>query len=168
MRLMTWTAIWIFFLDQVIKFHVLFNVFGLQWDAVRNPGGPLPFPPPVDVFDPYLRLTMAWNRGVNFGLFADFDMRWVLIGVALAISVAVIWWLRRTGGSKWTYLAGGLLLGGALGNVIDRLLYGAVADFLNMSCCGFTNPYAFNVADISIFLGAVGLAFLSDDGKKPA
>jgi signal peptidase II len=66
------------------------------------------------------------------------------------------------------YLAGGLLLGGAIGNVIDRLLYGAVADFLNMSCCGFTNPYAFNVADISIFAGAVGLAFLSDDNKKAA
>ena len=66
------------------------------------------------------------------------------------------------------YLAGGLLLGGALGNVIDRLLYGAVADFLNMSCCGISNPYAFNVADISIFVGAVGLAFLSDEGKKAA
>ena len=168
MRLMTWTAIWVFFLDQVIKFHVLFNVFGLRWDDVRPADGQLPYPPPVDVFDPFLRLTMAWNRGVNFGLFADFDMRWVLVGLAFAISAGVIWWLRRTGGSKWTYMAGGLLLGGALGNVVDRLLYGAVADFLNMSCCGFTNPYAFNVADISIFLGAVGLAFLSEDGKKAA
>jgi signal peptidase II len=55
----------------------------------------------------------------------------------------------------------GLLIGGALGNVVDRLLYGAVADFLNMSCCGFTNPYAFNVADISVFFGAIGLALFS-------
>ena len=166
MRLMTWTAIWIFFLDQVIKFHVLFNVFGLRWEQVRVPNGLLPYPPAVEVFPPYLVLTMAWNRGVNFGLFAEFDMRWVLIGVAFAISIAGIWWLRRTGGSKWVYISGGLLLGGAMGNVIDRLLYGAVADFLNMSCCGFTNPYAFNVADISIFLGAIGLAFLADDSKK--
>ncbi len=168
MRLMTWTAIWIFFLDQVIKFHVLFNVFGLRWEDLRVGSDLLPYPPPVDVLDPYLRLTMAWNRGVNFGLFADFDMRWVLIGVAFAISAGVVWWLRRAGGSKWMYLSGGLLLGGALGNVVDRLLYGAVADFLNMSCCGISNPYAFNVADISIFAGAVGLAFLSDGNKKPA
>lgn len=168
MRLMTWTAIWIFFLDQVIKFHVLFNVFGLRWQDVRNPIADLPYPPPVDVFAPYLRLTMAWNRGVNFGLFADFDMRWVLVGVAFAISAAVIWWLRRAGGNTWMFLSGGLLLGGAMGNVIDRLLYGAVADFLNMSCCGISNPFAFNVADISIFLGAVGLAFLADDTKKAA
>ena len=168
MRLMTWTAIWIFFLDQVIKFHVLFNIFGLTWADVRPENGQLPFPPPVDVLDPFLRLTMAWNRGVNFGLFADFDMRWVLIGVAIIISVVVVWWLRRAPRSKWMYLGGGLLLGGALGNVIDRLLYGAVADFLNMSCCGISNPYAFNVADISIFIGAVGLAFLSDEGKKAA
>ncbi len=168
MRLMTWTAIWVFFLDQVIKFHVLFNVFGLRWEQVRVPSGLLPYPPAVEVVPPYLVLTMAWNRGVNFGLFAEFDMRWVLIGVAFAISIGVVWWLRRTGGTKWVYISGGLLLGGAMGNVIDRLLYGAVADFLNMSCCGFTNPYAFNVADISIFIGAVGLAFLADDKKKAA
>jgi signal peptidase II len=49
------------------------------------------------------------------------------------------------------------LVGGALGNVVDRVLYGAVADFLNMSCCGIENPYAFNVADVTIFVGAFGL-----------
>jgi signal peptidase II len=59
-------------------------------------------------------------------------------------------------------------VGGALGNVIDRILYGGVADFLNMSCCGFTNPYAFNVADIAIFLGALGLIFFTGDAKKTA
>jgi signal peptidase II len=50
-----------------------------------------------------------------------------------------------------------VLVGGALGNVIDRIVYGAVADFLNISCCGIENPYAFNVADIAIFAGAIGL-----------
>jgi signal peptidase II len=54
-----------------------------------------------------------------------------------------------------------LLVGGAIGNVIDRIAYGAVADFLNMSCCGFENPYAFNVADIAIFAGAFGLVVFS-------
>jgi signal peptidase II len=58
-------------------------------------------------------------------------------------------------------IATGLLVGGAIGNVIDRIRFGAVADFLNMSCCGFTNPYAFNVADISIFVGAGLLILLS-------
>jgi signal peptidase II len=49
---------------------------------------------------------------------------------------------------------------------VDRLLYGAVADFLNMSCCGFENPYAFNVADIAVFVGAVGLILFTGQGDK--
>lgn len=168
MRLTFWTGIWIFALDQVIKFHVLFNLFGLKWAQVTVPSDQLPYPQSVDVFPPFLVLRMAWNRGVNFGLFADFDMRWVLIGVAFAITAAVIWWLNKVGGTKSVYISGGLLIGGAMGNVIDRIFYGAVADFLNMSCCGINNPYAFNVADICIFLGAIGLAFLADDKKKSA
>ena len=63
-------------------------------------------------------------------------------------------------------IAAGFLIGGALGNVIDRLLYGAVADFLNMSCCGFNNPYAFNVADVAIFIGAIGIAFADSGTEK--
>ena len=63
-------------------------------------------------------------------------------------------------------IAAGLLVGGAAGNVIDRLIYGAVADFLNMSCCGIDNPFAFNVADIAIFAGAVGLILFT--GKEKA
>ena len=157
MRLMYLTAFWVFLLDQVIKFIVV------QWlDLANDPDGR------IAVWPPFFELRMAWNRGVNFGLFADFDMRWVLIGVALAITAGVIWWLSRHGGSKWVMISGGLLIGGALGNVIDRLIYGAVADFLNMSCCGINNPYAFNVADISIFVGAIGLAILADDKKKAA
>ena len=168
MRLMFFTALWIFLLDQVIKFFVLFKVFGLGWAQVTVPSDQLPYPQSVDVFPPFLVLRMAWNRGVNFGLFAEHDMRWVLIGVAFAITAGVIWWLNKTGGTKWVYISGGLLIGGAMGNVIDRFFYGAVADFLNMSCCGINNPYAFNVADICIFLGAIGLAFLAEDKKKSA
>ena len=69
-----------------------------------------------------------------------------------------------------TRLGYALIIGGALGNVVDRVLHGAVADFLNMSCCGINNPYAFNVADISIFVGAVGLVLFTgnDDPKKTA
>ena len=62
-------------------------------------------------------------------------------------------------------LSAGVLIGGALGNVVDRVAYGAVADFLNMSCCGIDNPFSFNVADIAIFVGAVGLILFT--GKNP-
>ena len=168
MRLMFWTCFWVFAIDQMIKFYVLFRVFGLSWAQVRVPSDQLPYPASVEVFPPFLTLRMAWNRGINFGLFADFDMRWVLIGVAFTITGAVIWWLSRSPATKWVYIAGGFLIGGAMGNVIDRFFYGAVADFLNMSCCGINNPYAFNVADIAIFAGAIGLALLADDSKKAA
>ena len=94
-------------------------------------------------------------------------MRWALIALAIGISGFVLWWLKREGGNRWTYLSAGLLIGGAIGNVVDRVLYGAVADFLNMSCCGFENPYAFNVADIAIFIGALGLVIFTGE-RKPA
>ncbi len=157
MRLMFWTGFWVFLIDQVSKYFVV------HWLGLINVQSGI-----IEVWPPFLEFRMAWNRGVNFGLFADYDMRWVLIAVALLISAGVVWWLNRTGGTKWVYISGGFLIGGALGNVIDRIIYGAVADFLNMSCCGINNPYAFNVADVAIFIGAIGLAFLADDGKKRA
>ena len=126
----------------------------------------------IDVIDPWLNLRMAWNQGVNFGLFgtdAEF-MRWVLIGVALAICVGVAVWLVRLRPGTLAQVAAGLLVGGALGNVIDRVAYGAVADFLNMSLPGWRNPYSFNVADISIFAGAIGLVLVPQkkEAGKPA
>ncbi|MDP5086400.1 MAG: signal peptidase II [Yoonia sp.] len=157
MKLMFWTGFWVFLIDQITKYYVV------HWLGLINEADGR-----IEVWPPFLEFRMAWNRGVNFGLFADYDMRWVLIGVAFAITGGVIWWLNRIGGTKWVYISGGFLIGGAMGNVIDRFFYGAVADFLNMSCCGINNPYAFNVADISIFIGAIGLAFLADDKKKAA
>ncbi len=114
MRLMFWTGFWVFAIDQMIKFYVLFSVFGLSWAQVRVPSDQLPYPASVEVFPPFLTLRMAWNRGINFGLFADFDMRWVLIGVAFAITGAVIWWLSRSPATKWVYIAGGFLIGGGV------------------------------------------------------
>ncbi len=123
----------------------------------------------IDVLPPYLNFRMAWNRGVNFGLLSgEADAtRWILIAVALAISAWVIHWIRQEPDNLRAQVSAGLLVGGALGNVVDRVLYGAVADFLNMSCCGVDNPYAFNVADISIFLGALGLVFFAGREKTP-
>lgn len=157
MRLMGWTALWIFLLDQASKLFVL-RVLKLDEVGV------------IEVLPPFLTFRMAWNRGVNFGLFSSFDMRWVLIGLAIVIIGFVLYWIRRDGGTRWTYLSAGLLIGGALGNVVDRVFYGAVADFLNMSCCGIYNPFAFNVADVWIFVGAFGLIFFSapQNSKKGA
>ena len=155
MRLTFWTGFWIFLVDQLSKYYVLYQI--------NLPNLPNQT---YEVFPPFLTLRMAWNRGVNFGLFADFDMRWVLIAVALIISGFVIWWVRRVAMGRWAYISAGLLVGGALGNVVDRVVHGAVADFLNMSCCGFINPYAFNIADISIFAGAIGLVLFTDNDTK--
>ena len=143
-------------LDQLTKWGI---VFGLDLYARGE----------IDVLPPLLTFRMAWNYGINFGLFAGHTetARWVLIGVAVAISAGVLWWVRREGTGRRGMIAAGLLIGGAMGNVIDRLAFGAVADFLNMSCCGIENPYAFNVADIAIFAGAAGLALFAE-AKKPA
>jgi signal peptidase II len=149
------TSATIFVLDQALKYVVVHALNLIERGE-------------IDVFPPFLVFRMAWNRGINFGLFAgDSDItRWVLIAIALAISAWVIWWIRAERGNWKAEVSGGLLVGGALGNVIDRILYGAVADFLNMSCCGIENPYAFNVADISIFVGAIGLVLFAGNPPK--
>jgi signal peptidase II len=120
----------------------------------------------IDVVPPYLNLRMAWNDGVNFGLFGGGSdaTRWVLVGLAVAISVALAVWGIRSPDRRVAWSAG-IVIGGALGNVWDRLQYGAVADFLNMSCCGIANPFSFNLADAAIFLGAVGLILWTGDNK---
>ncbi|WP_438956595.1 signal peptidase II [Cognatiyoonia sp.] len=157
MQLLYWTAFIVFVVDQASKWVVV------QWLDLPNTDEGR-----ISILPGLVEFRTAWNRGVNFGLFAEFDMRWVLIVVSIAIVVAVLIWLHRTRSTRLGYIAGGLLVGGALGNVIDRVAYGAVADFLNVTCCGYYNPYAFNVADIAIFAGAVGLAFLPDPKAKKA
>jgi signal peptidase II len=157
MRLATLTALVTFGIDQITKVAV---VWGLDL-ASRGE---------IDVLPPFLNFRMAWNQGVNFGLLsngADY-MRWVLIAVALVISAWVWIWVSRENPSARVQVLAGLLIGGALGNVVDRVLYGAVADFLNMSCCGIENPFAFNVADVSIFVGAIGLVLFTGKDKPSA
>ena len=118
----------------------------------------------IPVADPWLSLRMAWNTGINFGLLdAGGGGRWVLIGLALAIIVVLVGWMRNARG--WgTAIGAGAIIGGALGNVWDRVQYGAVADFLNMSCCGIDNPFSFNVADAAIFGGVAVLLLFARDG----
>jgi signal peptidase II len=153
MRLTFWVGFWVFLLDQATKWLVV------HWMGLLELGR-------IDVLPPFLSFRMAWNTGVNFGILSGLDMRWVLIAFAVVISGLVVFWASRDKGNRWGHVAAGLLAGGALGNVVDRVLYGAVADFLNMSCCGFQNPYSFNVADIAVFLGAVGMVVFAGDSRK--
>ena len=141
------------FCDQLSKLTMLY-VFDL------------PLVGKIDVLPPYLQFTMAWNYGVNFGLFANSTeiMRWVLIIIAFLICFVVVRWSVSEKFGTLGLVACGFLVGGAAGNAIDRLFHGAVVDFLNVSCCGINNPFAFNVADIFIFFGAIGLVLLS--GKQ--
>ena len=146
MRLLALTAVLTFALDQATKWAV---VQGLNLIDIGS----------IEVVPGVLAFHMAWNTGINFGIFSGQAelTRWLLIAVALGISAWVWLWVRREGAEPRSQVFAGLLIGGAMGNVIDRLIYGAVADFLNVSCCGIENPFAFNVADVAIFIGALGL-----------
>ena len=108
------------------------------------------------VVTPFLNLTMVWNRGVTFGLLAGeaWWHAWVLAAVALGVAAALLAWLARAP-DRWTALAIGLVLGGAIGNVIDRVRFGAVADFVDLHAFGW-HWYVFNLADSAIVVG-VGL-----------
>ena len=104
---------------------------------------------------PFFNLVVVWNRGVSFGMFDSVGRLgpWILSALALAVVVLLLGWLRRVDHPLTT--AGlGLIIGGAIGNVIDRVRFGAVIDFLDFHALGWHWP-AFNVADSAIFVGAV-------------
>lgn len=120
----------------------------------------------IEVIPGILAFRMAWNTGINFGLLGDGAeaTRWILaiatsLG-ALALVLGSLIARRMT-----TAIGLGIAAGGALGNSIDRMTLGAVADFLNVSCCGIDNPWSFNVADIAIFFG-FGLLLFAPGGKS--
>lgn len=128
---------------------------------------------PVQSFEitGFFNIVLAFNRGVSFGLFgneADI-MPYILSAVAAAIVVALLLWLRGQD-QKANAVAVGLVVGGAIGNVIDRLRIGMVVDFLDFHLAGWHWP-AFNLADTAIFLGVALLMFASlfggaSEGKR--
>lgn len=154
MRLVILSAAATFALDQITKFVVvqMLDLYSRQ---------------EILVLPPWISFRMAWNQGINFGLMAHSSdiARWGLILLAIAISIWVWRWVRREPHRRAVQISAGLLIGGAMGNVLDRIIYGAVADFLNMSVPGISNPYSFNVADIAIFAGAIGLVFFTGREK---
>jgi signal peptidase II len=139
-------------IDQVVKTWIL-NGLGLQ------SLGSVPFLGPI-------RLTMVWNQGVSFGLLrADHDaVRWALTGFSLLVAVMLGWWARNST-RPLMGLGLGLVMGGAIGNAIDRFRFGAVVDFVDVTQLMF--PWVFNVADSAICVG-VACLLLDSIRKEPA
>ena len=137
------TAFLVLGLDQASKHWVLTHI-------------DLPDVGSIDLL-PFLSLTMVWNHGVTFGLLAHFGAvgTWLLAGIALAVVALLLRWLLRA--ETWPVaLAIGGIAGGAIGNVIDRMRFGAVVDFIHAHAFGYS-WYVFNVADAAIVCGVATL-----------
>lgn len=136
-------AIVVFLCDQLSKWYV-YKVMELDEGV------------PVPVISPILNFTLAWNRGANFGILSTDAQaaRWIWIIFALAVSSFLLFVFRKAQ-DRATVSVTGLLVGGALGNAFDRLVHGAVLDFLNFQVFWFHNPYSFNLADVFIFAGVL-------------
>jgi signal peptidase II len=119
---------------------------------------------------PFLNLAMVWNRGVTFGLLNGLGA-WghvVLVLIALGVVAALGTWLRRAE-TGLTAVAIGAITGGALGNIVDRLRYGAVVDFIQASIYspwGNLFPWVFNVADSAIVCGVAVLILESQLSRR--
>jgi signal peptidase II len=139
--------------DQGSKLFMLYGVGFVHLPPGRN----------IPVL-PFFNLMMVWNPGISYGLFPA-NSRFgtlVLVTVSLAAVVGLTWWMWHSTSRALT--AGfGLIIGGALGNLIDRFLYGRVADFFHFYGFGY-DWYIFNIADVAITLGAVAIIY---DVLKP-
>lgn len=102
---------------------------------------------------PFFNIVLVWNYGISFGMFAADRQPLLLVLMSAAIVLVLLAWLGRNT-SKLQAVALGLVIGGALGNVIDRLRFEAVVDFLDVHLGSYHWP-AFNIADSCIFIGVV-------------
>ena len=123
---------------------------------------------PLDVTS-HVRVVMVWNRGISFGMLSQEGdiVRWSLTALAFAVATGLMVWVTRQNG-LWAIMGGGLIAGGAVGNAVDRIIHGAVADFIDLHAGGWSWP-AFNVADSAITIGVVILvlnALLSPDRRR--
>ena len=112
---------------------------------------------------PFFDLVLVWNKGISYGLFAQDTAlgQWMLLGVKMVAAVFLWGWLSRAE-TRLTAICLGLIIGGAIGNAIDRFLHGAVVDFalLHLTTASFTfNWYVFNLADVAIVAGVAGLLY---------
>jgi signal peptidase II len=128
--------------DQLVKYWVLHG-------AHLTDGHTL-------VLLPFLNFVLVWNHGITFGMFAGSGSKILLATIATAVILALFVWLWRA--DNWVKtLAIGAIAGGAIGNVVDRLHYGAVVDFIQAHLAGIYFPYIFNVGDSAICCGVVAL-----------
>ncbi len=132
--------------DQAAKWAVL-DFFSTRADPVQ--------------ITSFFNLVLAWNRGISFSMFHSEEAYapFALAALALAISIGLGFWLRRID-QRWPATGVGLVIGGAIGNVVDRLRFGAVVDFLDLHWAEYHWP-AFNIADSAI---TIGVLFLISDG----
>jgi signal peptidase II len=138
-------ALAVVIVDQIVKAGVLSY-------SARPDVDPTPL-------TPFLDLTLRWNRGISFSLFAR-DSAWMqiaLLALTLAATGLLTWWLLRSR-SRLAVAGLGLIIGGAIGNAIDRVVHGAVIDYLDLHALG-RHFFVFNVADAAINIG-VGLLIL--------
>jgi signal peptidase II len=140
-----------FVVDQASKLWVLRGTDLPDGDVIR--------------LAPFLDLTLVWNRGISYGLMQQHDDlgRWLLVAFSI-VAVAVMGvWMKRTD-RRLVAASLALIIGGALGNLVDRVAYGAVVDFIYFHAFGFS-WYVFNFADAWIVAGVLGLLY---DSLKPA
>ncbi|WP_425432895.1 signal peptidase II [Halomonas denitrificans] len=124
--------------------------------------GLLDYARPVEVL-PFFNLTLLHNTGAAFSFLAGHPgwQRWLFAAIAVGASIGLTLWMRRLKADETLLgISLGLIIGGALGNLYDRLVHGYVVDFLSFHVAGWYYP-AFNVADIGITLGAIGLIWES-------
>lgn len=142
--------------DQLTKWWILADVMN---------------PPRILEVTSFFNLVLVWNRGISFGFFGTGGpwQAWLLAAFGTVIAGGLLVWLQRAGMPRLPSIGIGLIVGGALGNVIDRLRHGAVVDFLDFHAGGYHWP-AFNVADSAITVGVAALLLdaVLRDGKESA
>ena len=147
-------AVIVLLLDQYSKFYIFDLLDQQQYPMIE--------------ITSFFNLVKVYNYGVSFGMFDQMASgRVILSAIAIIITIILLIWLYR---AKYTYLAIGLglVIGGAIGNIIDRIRIGAVADFLDFHIMGYHWP-AFNVADSAVFVGVLILlidSFLQKEEGK--
>ena len=141
-----WLSLLVFVVDQASKFWFDNNLSMYQQ---------------IVIIPDYFSWTLAYNTGAAFSFLADAAgwQRWFFAAIAVAVSVVLVVWLKRLNpGESWLALALALVLGGALGNLVDRVVFGHVVDFILLHWQHRWYFPAFNVADMAITGGAILLA----------
>lgn len=146
-RLGLWIVALIFVLDQALKLWLLFGLRLAEEGPFRLAS--------------FLEIVLAWNRGISYGLFQQSSDigRWALVVISVVAAVWLWRWMWRAG-DRLTVASLALIIGGALGNGLDRIVYGAVVDFVHFHVGNFS-WYIFNIADAAIVFGVLGLLYES-------